>query len=368
MSTRREILIIDDDEAVRTSICMYLEDQGYAVRPAADGDIGIKEFGRKRPDCVIVDLRMPGKGGLEVIHDIRAGDDRTPIVVLSGQGQIDHAVAAIRAGACDYIAKPVEDLALVSTRIENALERSRLIESNRRYRNKLEEMVRERTKKLGEKTAELENSLAEKTLLLNEIHHRVKNNLQLINSFISLEENENDPAETHRKIGNLRGRIQAIALVHEILYIEGNFARVSLSDLCNSLVLSLLQSYGKTEISFAIDADESIGYIDINTAVPVGILLNEMISDVLENCFLDGAGKISLVFDPVRDREIGLHYSDDGKPLPKENERDPGSKLRMIIIRALVDQLNGRISFSRERTGNRIDTVLSIQEIEYEEV
>ncbi len=137
------LLIIDDDEVVRASLAAYLEDSGFSVLQAGNGQQGLQVFEAHQPDLVICDLRMPQMGGLELIRRISERAPQLPVIVVSGAGVMSDAVEALRLGAADYLIKPLEDLAVLEHSVRRALDRSRLVLENQRYREKLEAANRE---------------------------------------------------------------------------------------------------------------------------------------------------------------------------------------------------------------------------------
>lgn len=144
------ILTIDDDPVVRLSFRAYLEDCGYRVREADNGQMGVGIWRDGGIDLILVDLHMAVMDGLAVLSAIRAVDPDLPVLVVSGGGGIDNVVEALRLGATDYIVKPVNEMSILRHAIEKGLERSRLLKENRQYQGRLETQV-------SEKTAELSN-------------------------------------------------------------------------------------------------------------------------------------------------------------------------------------------------------------------
>lgn len=136
MSTR--IVVIDDDAAIRDLLARYLRSQGYDADTSEDGSAGLARCRRSPPDLVLCDLRMPGTDGLEVLSALREELPDLPVVVVSGTGELDDAIQALKLGASDYVTKPIEDLAVLGHAIGRALERTRLIVENRAYRVHLE--------------------------------------------------------------------------------------------------------------------------------------------------------------------------------------------------------------------------------------
>jgi len=139
------ILTIDDEENIRTSFRLYLEDMDYEVIEAQNGREGLELFKSFKPDLVLCDLRMPEVDGLEVLSMIREQSPDTPIIVASGTGVIGDAIEAVRRGAWNYLLKPIQDLSTLQHAISQALERARLIRENRAYQERLEEEVISRT-------------------------------------------------------------------------------------------------------------------------------------------------------------------------------------------------------------------------------
>lgn len=132
------LLIIDDDDVVRASLAAYLEDSGFRVLQAANAPRGLELFETEQPDLVICDLRMPHMDGLALIRQFGERQADLPVIVVSGAGVMSDAVEALRLGAADYLIKPLEDLAVLEHSVRRALDRYRLRQENRRYREQLE--------------------------------------------------------------------------------------------------------------------------------------------------------------------------------------------------------------------------------------
>jgi two-component system nitrogen regulation response regulator NtrX len=134
---RPRVLVIDDEAAIRDSLQMTLEYEGYEYLSAATGQEGLALVERESPDLVLLDVKMPGMDGIEVLDRLRAMNDGLPVVVISGHGTISTAVEATKKGAFDFIEKPfASDRVLVS--IRNALDQRRLRDENRTLRKAVE--------------------------------------------------------------------------------------------------------------------------------------------------------------------------------------------------------------------------------------
>ena len=149
------ILVVDDNRQLRRLFALYLESEGFAIGEADDGKAALEYCNRERCDLVLLDLRMPGLSGHEVLAGLRAEAPDLPVIVVSGTGDVGDVIAALRAGATDYLLKPVEDLAILLHAVRRALERSDLLQENRRHREHLEQEVRERTAELTAANREL---------------------------------------------------------------------------------------------------------------------------------------------------------------------------------------------------------------------
>jgi PAS domain S-box-containing protein len=148
MTQKFSLLTIDDDEALRRGVRAYFEDLDFEVLEAGDGETGLAVFRDTKPQVVLVDLRMPGMSGLEVIQVIAKEGPEIPVVVLSGTGLIGDAIDAIRQGAWDFVTKPIVEMSELEHVVSSVLERSRLRSETRLYREHLEQEVARRTSEL----------------------------------------------------------------------------------------------------------------------------------------------------------------------------------------------------------------------------
>lgn len=132
------ILVIDDEELIQEMLRSYLEENGFQVTQASDGETGLALIRRDPPDLVLCDLRMPGLDGLQVLDAVTRESPELPILVVSGLGGMGDAIQALKLGAWDYVTKPIEDMAVLDHAIQHALERAKLRRENRQYREHLE--------------------------------------------------------------------------------------------------------------------------------------------------------------------------------------------------------------------------------------
>jgi len=148
MTEPREVLVVDDDAAMREMLASLFAEQGFAVREAASADEALDQARERDFDAVLSDIRMPGRSGIELVGELRRLRPATPVVLMTAFGSIDSAVEAMRAGAIDYVTKPFEpDTVLL--KLERALEVRSLEEENTRLRRAVD-----RTRQLGDLTGE----------------------------------------------------------------------------------------------------------------------------------------------------------------------------------------------------------------------
>ncbi len=132
------IVVIDDDRLVRDSMCVFLEDAGFAPVPAASALDGLKQCREQHPDVVLCDLRMPDMDGLQVLEILTREQPELPVIVISGAGVITDVVEALRLGATDYLVKPISDMAVLEHAVRSAMHKATLEQENQQYRDELE--------------------------------------------------------------------------------------------------------------------------------------------------------------------------------------------------------------------------------------
>ncbi|MDI6644044.1 MAG: PAS domain S-box protein [Methanobacteriaceae archaeon] len=193
----------------------------------------------------------------------------------------------------------------------------------------------------------IKNSLREKELLLREIHHRVKNNLQIISTLLELQcEQIKDEriVELYRESEN---RIQSIALIHENLYQSKDLATIHMDEYINNLLTDLMNSYGKeTDVNLVVDVDEIT--MSIETSIPCGLIINELISNSLKYAFPEGvSGNVFLSLKEVDTGIFILIIRDDGLAFPDDLDDRKNRTLGLNMVNNLVKQLDGKIKFDK---------------------
>lgn len=195
---------------------------------------------------------------------------------------------------------------------------------------------------------EIKESLKEKEVLLQEIHHRVKNNMQIISSLMSLQTKYVDDEVSLDVLKESQNRVKSMALVHEKLYRSEDLTHINIYNYINNLVLDLFFSYGvsRDQITPIIDIDEI--KLNIETAVPCGLIINELVSNVIKHAFTDKkGGKMWLSLHLTDDNQIELMVADNGSGLPNGFNINSSNSLGMQLVNSLVNQLDGSIKIKR---------------------
>lgn len=208
-----------------------------------------------------------------------------------------------------------------------------------------DELIREAEEKIRKN---IERSLAEKEILLKEIHHRVKNNLQLITSMIRLQEYRSDNPMVIEILKASRSRIYSMALLHEKLYRTENLAEIPLKSYIRQISDQLLSEFASfhQDAEIEIECSDKV-VVDIDMGVPIGLIINELMMNALKYAFLPGTkGRITIVIRPDFKGGDCLCISDNGIGLPEDFSFENVSSLGLIIVKNLVLQKKGTIQFS----------------------
>jgi PAS domain S-box-containing protein len=193
----------------------------------------------------------------------------------------------------------------------------------------------------------LEASLREKEALLQEVHHRVKNNLQVISSLLNLQADYVNDPQALQAFQDSQNRIRSMALIHERLYQSRNLAQIDFAEYIRSLSASLFRSYGVEERGIVLDIQASEVLLKIDAAVPCGLILNELISNALNHAFpQERKGRVCVDLR-AQQGQVVLTVADDGVGLPPEVDVFNPDSLGLQLVNALVDQVDGTLALER---------------------
>lgn len=318
--TKGRVLYIDDDVALARLAGLTLGRAGYDVTHAATGEEGLRRVAEELFDAVALDHHMPGADGLEVLKTIRGLPNAPPVIYVTGSEASHIAVAALKAGAADYVWKDVQGhfRELLVEAIANAMTQEAL----RRAKEAADEAVRE-----ARDRAEL---------LLKEVNHRLANSLALVASFARLQAGAlSDPA-AKAALEVMQARIHAIAGVHRRLYTSENVETVALDQYLQSLAQDIEEAMRAGGGSHAILVDVEPVEVTTDRAVSIGIVATELITNAYKYAYPDGTeGQIRLVLRGEGGGAGSLTVEDDGVGLPPETSASRGTGLGSRILKSM---------------------------------
>ena len=195
---------------------------------------------------------------------------------------------------------------------------------------------------------QLRFSLAEKEALLKEIHHRVKNNLQIIASLLDLQSEFLGKVDTRDVLVEMKSRVRSIAAIHELLYTAADFSRIEFRRFIDKLVQDVIAAYRQPGTQVGVEVETQSVRLEMAQAVPCGLIVNELLTNALKHAFPEGReGKIKVSFGSD-ETHWRLAVSDDGAGLAPEVDPQNANSMGFQLIQLLVQQLNGSLHVVRD--------------------
>jgi len=307
---------------------------------------------------------------IQPMEALRAG------VMRIGQGDLSHQIDSGRQDEIGQVARAFNEMAKSLRERDEQLAlqtKSLLVEVDERKlaqdalqqaRDLLEIRVKNRTVDLANSNEALQievkereraekqirNALHEKVVLLKEIHHRVKNNLQVIASMLNLQSGYIEDQQSLEIFQDSQNRVEAMAAIHEKLYQSENLARIDFADYIRDLTASLFSTYENrgTGVELSVEADDA--WLGVDTAVPCGLILNELVSNALKHAFPDGhGGQLKIQFLNMPDGKLSLCVADNGIGFPPQIDFRNTTSLGLQLVNTLVNQLDGTLDLKNEQ-------------------
>jgi two-component sensor histidine kinase len=345
-SESSNILIVEDEPAHAEAIRRALEHArpGIRVRIARS----LAEFhdltAAEIPDLAIMDLNLPDGRAVEVLT-APPESGPFPILLMTSYGDERIAVEAMKAGALDYLVKSQEAFTFMPHSVDRALREWALIQERMCV------------------AAAIQTSLREKEVLLREIHHRVKNNMQVISSLFGLQIRHTENDECRQILKESQNRVRSMGLVHEKLYHSSDLSKIDLASYIQSLAVHLFHAFLVDPGQVALETDLEDVSLDINSAVPCGLIMNELISNALRHGFPNGRkGAIRIELKRGPDGTVILRVADDGIGFSKDVDFRKAEGFGLQIVNMLVGQLEA--TFELDRAGGTAFTVM-FRELKY---
>jgi two-component sensor histidine kinase len=338
------LLYIDDDPGLARLVQKGLERRGYAVETALDGAAGIERLRAAAFDVVAVDHYMPGQDGLETLAGVQALPGSPPVIYVTGTQESSVAVAAMKAGASDYVVKVVGDEFI--GQLAKAIEQSVATARMRQARDAAEAEVRLARDRF-------EALAAERALLMREVNHRVGNSLQIIAALLHLQSSASQNEDVKSALAGANRRVMAVAQVHRRLYTSDDVNAVALDLYLKALVDDLRGSAEDGEVgSLSLDA-ESVE-VDPDKAVAVGVVVTELVLNALKYAYPDKKGPIRVTLKSGADERVHLAVEDDGIGRAAQPTTRAAQGLGRMIVRAMATKLNAQWGEDENHAGMRV--------------
>jgi two-component sensor histidine kinase len=283
-------------------------------------DEGLATVLEGRHDLYLIDYNLGARDGVEIVRAAVRESVRAPLLLLTARDdpQLDDVAAA--AGASDYLVKGHLTAPLLGRAIRYALARQRSVEALRRAAD-------------------------DKTVLLQEVHHRVKNNLQIISSLLNFQMEHVEDEATLGILRETQARVHSIALIHEKLYQSPQLASVDMAEYTRGLVAMLMQTQGKHAL-VEVRAVDIVLPADIG--LPCGLIVSELVTNALKHAFPEPRrGPPTILIEFARVNGLTVSVTDNGVGLPESTEGGTRS-LGLRLIGMFAEQLGGTVRFSSD--------------------
>lgn len=323
------ILYVDDDAVLVRLVQKVLGREGFAVTHAASGQAALDTVMRAGADVIVLDHYLPSGTGLEVLKQLSAIEGAPPVVYVTGTTETAVAVAALKAGAADFVQKTVGNdfPALLTAALQQALAKHRLEEEKR---------AAERQVRLARDRAEA---------LLREVNHRVANSLALVAALIGLQLRAVRDPTTRDTLIETQSRINAVGMVHKRLYSSGEVGVVELREYLSGLLDQL--SFAMKGQGFGAELVYNLApaLLRTDSSVNLGVIVTEWITNAYKYAYPTGTGEIRVTLDRREGSRLRLTVEDDGLGFdaadgPKGTGL--GSRIVASMARSMEAEVNSR--------------------------
>ena len=335
------VLIADDEPTARLLLRKAMQKENFRVIEACDGQKCLDLCRQYRPDIVLMDAMMPEMDGFSCCEALQALPEHNapPVLMITSLDDRDSIERIFTVGAADYISKPIH-WALLQQRVR-----------------RLQDILKRR-----QAEAHIKASLKEKEALLKEVHHRVKNNLQIISSLLNLQSRSIQDTQVLDIFKESQNRVRLMALIHEKLYQSHDLSKISLKDYIESLSNNLLRSYevNQSSVQLTIEADDIA--LEADAAVSCGLIINELVSNSLKYAFppsqsstsTDSTASLeeSLITIEARQADsshFSIFYRDNGVGLPDTINIETAETLGLQLVSSLTEQLGGVLKITAHK-------------------
>ena len=327
----QRVLYIDDDEGLTRLIQKALGRRGFDVTGVNSADAGLARLTSESFDVVALDHTMPGRGGLETLAELMALPNAPPVVYVTGSDDARVAIAALKAGASDYVIKSIgEDFFdLLASSLRNSLERQALI----RARITAENELRASNERLA--------------ALVREANHRVANSLQIVSSFIQFQANAVSAAEARTALKDTHQRVQAISRLHRRLYTTEDIKTIELREYLRTVLSDLEAAWSTEAAPRPIHFNAEPIRLRTDHAISVGVVVNELVSNACKYAYAENQpGEIRVTLHR-NESGFGVAIEDDGVGFT-DGVMPRGTGIGTKLVDAMARSLSATIAYATD--------------------
>lgn len=325
MSATFNTLVVEDNEADAYLVKKMLDQASltssslgrFLAESAASLQAALEHLAVTTVDAILLDLGLPDSQGLDTLRAVREAAPSASIVVLTGTTELELGLKALGLGAQDFLPKDELGPSVVARTLRYAIERRRA-------------------------EAQLLATIREKEVLLRELNHRAKNNLQVVTALLSMQARRSDDEKFRALVQSARDRVEAMARAHEQLHSSSNLARIDFSGYLRNLANSIYSSHGGESRGIELDVDVEHHELPLDRAVTAGLVVNELLTNAFKHAFTsEQQGRIWLRLR-ARDSQLELTLEDNGVGL--ENRGNPArTPLGLGLVATLAEQLDAAL-------------------------
>lgn len=338
------VLYVDDDEGLRRLVSRALGRRGYRVSTACSADEALEMIAAERFDLVATDHYMPAKDGMAIVEALQGHADPPPLIYVTGSDESRIAVAALKAGAADYVVKTTgeEFYELLDKACRQAREQVRL----RREKLQAEEALKAANQAL-------EAVVQRQQILLDEVNHRVANSLQLVSALIQMQASAvTDPAAKGALI-DTQARLKAIIQVHKRLYTSDDVEAVDVEEYLAILLQELEQTWSTRDGARTMRLVADKVRLHPDKAVSLGVIVSELVTNACKYAYPpNGTGEVRVTLKRTDQGDVELAVEDDG-PGFASTGAPVGTGLGQKVIRAMATSLASAVRFDPNHKGVR---------------
>ena len=349
------ILYLDDNprDAERVRDILQQSELACELRLVGDREAYEAALAQTRFDLILSADALPDCDGTAALALARERQPDVPFILLSGTLGEEQAVDCVLRGATDFVLKQRPN------RLVPAILRALTEAGAQQHRREAEAALRLSEERLRQAQAmqditqrqqveaALRDSLRDKDVLLQEIHHRVKNNLQIVSSLLHLQTDQAAQPTVKAVFKEAQRRVLSMALIHESLYRSPNLAQVNLAEYIETLCTHVFRSFGVDGAQIKLVTRLEPVALGLDQAVPCGLILNELLSNALKYAFPSGrTGQITLTLSAPTG-QVHLQVADNGVGLPPPMETAPARPPGLGLVSMLAKQLKGEVVVER---------------------